>query len=278
MRRVKPIDSWVLSVTINGIQTFALIAIDTGAGCSLLSKAIYENMSTSLYPIRQRERDIHGVGQTTLPTIGDLICNVTIAGHHYPIDMVVSSEHEAIGCILGMDFLQTHECELSIQKGYLFINGMRIKLRRESATNTVARIKLVSDITLPGRTELAVSGKAEHMSRKISSYSSCVEPSPMMRGMAKYGIMTGCAVVQTNADNIVVPLMNTGDDTKVIRKGSTIAVMRATSKVSTEKSTYDPLGLGIDREWASMHSSQCSSSAVRTQAYDHVRHCRGYIR
>ena len=150
MRRVKPIDSWVLPVTINGIQTFALI--DTGAGCSLLSKAIYESMSTSLYPIRQRERDIHGVGQTTIPTIGDLVCNVTIAGHHYPIDMVVSSEYEAIGCILGTDFLQTHECELSIQKGYLFLNGMRIKLRRESATNTVARIKLVSDITLPGRT------------------------------------------------------------------------------------------------------------------------------
>ena len=115
-----------------------------------------------------------------------------------------------------MDFLQTHECELSIKNGYLFIDGMKIKLRRESATNTVARIKLVSDVTLPGRTELAVSGRAEHMSRKISSYYSCVEPSPMMRGMAKYGVMTGCAVVQTNADNIVVPLMNTGDDDKVI--------------------------------------------------------------
>ena len=90
MRRVKPIESWVLSVTINGIQTFALI--DTGAGCSLLSKAIFDSMSTSLYPIRQRQRDIHGVGQTTIPTLGDLVCNVTIVGHHYPIDMVVSSE------------------------------------------------------------------------------------------------------------------------------------------------------------------------------------------
>ena len=98
MRRVKPIDSWVLPVTINGIQTFALV--DTGAGCNLLSKAIFDSMPASLYPIRQRQRDIQGIGQTTIPTLGDLICNVTIAGHHYPIDMVVSSEHEAIGCII----------------------------------------------------------------------------------------------------------------------------------------------------------------------------------
>ena len=107
MRRVKPIDSWVLPVTINGVQTYDLL--DTDAGCSLLSKAVFEAMSTSMYPIRQRGRDMHGVGNSTLPTIGDLVCNVTIAGRHYQIDMVVSTQNEAIGCILGMVFLQTHE-------------------------------------------------------------------------------------------------------------------------------------------------------------------------
>ena len=73
-----------------------------------------------------------------------------------------------------------------------------------------------------------------------------------MHGMVKYNIMTGCSLVNTNAANIVVPLMNTGDDTRVLRKGTTIAVMRATSNVSTEKSSYNPLGLGRHRERTSV--------------------------
>ena len=162
--------------------------------------------------------------------------------------MVVSSENEAIGCILGMDFLQTHSCELALQPGYLSVDGIKIKLRRESATNTVARIKLVHDVTLPPRTELAVTGRPEHTAKKISSYYSVVEPSAAMYSMVRHKIMTGCAVVITNADNIAVPLMNTGEETRVIRKGTTIAVMRATTKISTEETTYDPLGLGRDRE------------------------------
>ena len=78
MRRVKPIDSWGLPVTIT--------RLDTGAGCSLLSKDVFEAMSTSMYPIRQRGCDMHGVGNSTLPTIGDLVCDVTVAGRSYPID------------------------------------------------------------------------------------------------------------------------------------------------------------------------------------------------
>ena len=69
-----------------------------------------------------------------------------------------------------------------------------------------------------------------------------------MYPMVRHKIMTGCAVVTTNAENIAVPLMNTGDETRVLRKGTTIAVMRATAKISKEQTTYDPLGLGKDRE------------------------------
>ena len=226
---------------------------------------------------------MHGVGNHTLPTMGDLLCDVTIAGKRYPIDMVVSTENEAIGCILGMDFLQTHSCELSLQQGYLFVAGMKIKLRRESATNTVARIKLMHDVTLPPRTELAVTGRPEHTAKKISSYYSVVKPSAAMYSMVHYKIMTGCAVVVTSSDNIAVPLMNTGEETRVLRKGTTIAVMRATAKISTQETTYDPLGLGRDRERKpvksvpspdnmryNVKSASCNTTQERTDQYDHV--------
>ena len=68
-----------------------------------------------------------------------------------------------------------------------------------------------------------------------------------MHRLAKQHILAGCAIVQTNARHISVPMMNTGEETRVLRKGTVIAVMRATSKVSTEDSYYDPLCLERDR-------------------------------
>ena len=46
--------------------------------------------------------------------------------------------------------------------------------------------------------------------------------------------------------------------------------MRATSSVSTEQSSYDPLGLGRDREGTAVRTSTCSTTTRPVQAYDHV--------
>ena len=67
IRCVKPIDSWVLPVCINGVSTHALI--DTGAGCCLLSKAVFEGTPKSRYPLTHRPRDLHAVGGLSLQTI-----------------------------------------------------------------------------------------------------------------------------------------------------------------------------------------------------------------
>ena len=270
LRRVKPIDSWVLPVTINGVQTFALL--DTGAACCLLSKAVFEAMPRSLHHLANYPRDMKAVGNHTLSTLGDLVCDVVIQSKNYTIDMVVSSENESIGCILGMDFLQDYDCDIALRTGHLIIGDAKIKLRRESATNTIARIKLEDDVTLPPRTELAVSGRPEAMNKRLTSLYSCVEPSPTMHRKSKQQILTGCAVVQTNARHITVPLMNTSDETHVLRKGTVIGIMRATSKVCTQETPYDPLGLGRDRV-SKLPNSSNSPNCQQTKppcTLDHV--------
>ena len=126
-----------------------------------------------------------------------------------------------------MDFLLDHECDLAVKTGHLFLGNMKVKLRKESTTNVIARIRLEDDVTLPPRTELSVTGKAEAMSKRIPTFYSCVELSPSMKRRARNHVLTGCAVVQTNATNIPVPVMNTGEDTQVLNKGTVIAIMKA---------------------------------------------------
>ena len=69
-----------------------------------------------------------------------------------------------------------------------------------------------------------------------------------MKRRARNHVLTGCAVVQTNATNIPVPLMNTGDDTQVLKKGTVIAIMKAASQIDSEYADYDKLGLGLSRK------------------------------
>ena len=269
--RVRPAESWVLPVTINTVRTNALL--DTGAGLCLLSKAVYEQMPKSKYHLRPGKRDIKAVGLNTLPTIGEIDCDVLINGKEFPIDMVVSSEDESIGCILGMDFLLGHDCEIKINTGHLVIGNMKLKLRKESATNCVARVKLESDVLLPPRTELAVSGRPEYMRSRISTYYSCVEPSQKMHKLARDNILTGCSVVPTMASNIVVPLMNTGDEARVLKKGTVIAVMRGTTQISVENYPYDPLGLGRDRVQSKVNKVTVTPESDFVQphkVFDHV--------
>ena len=270
IRRVKPIDSWVLPVKINGVPTHALI--DTGAGCCLLSKAVFEAMPKSRYPIKHRPRDLHAVGGLSLKTIGDLVCDVVVNGRQYAIDMVVSTQNESIGCILGMDFLQDHDCELSVRTGHLFIGGMKVSLRRESTTNSISRIRLREDVTLPPRCEMSVSGKSEAMTKRITSYYSCVEPSACMQRKAKDHILAGCAVVQTNAKNVSIPIMNTGNDTRVLRKGTVIGIMKATAKVSEDPTDNDPLRLGADRVRRIKDNDvrKEDNGLSRLQQYEHI--------
>ena len=81
---------------------------------------------------------------------------------------------------------------------------------------------------------MSISGKSEAMTKRITSYYSCVEPSANMQRKAKDNILAGCGVVQTNASNVTLPIMNTGTDTRVLRKGTVIDIMKATSKVSED--------------------------------------------
>ena len=255
-------------MSVNGIKTHALI--DTGAACCLLSKAIYDQMSTSLHPLMTRSRSMYAVGGQTVPTEGDLLCDVNVNGRHYKIDMVVSSENETVGCILGMDFLLDHDCDLAVKTGHLFLGNMKVKLRKESTTNVIARIRLEDDVTLPPRTELSVTGKAEAMSKRIPTFYSCVEPSPSMKRRARNHVLTGCAVVQTNAINIPVPLMNTGEDTQVLKKGTVIAIMKAASQIDSEDANYDKLGLGIGRQPKYKTETSPVEGLSKMAQYEHI--------
>ena len=104
---------------------------------------------------------MRAVGNHEITTLGSIICDITINGHHYPWEIYISTGNETVGCLLGMDFLLDNQCELILHSGHLKINGARVKLLKESHRDTIARVRLERDVTLPPNTETTVTGWAE---------------------------------------------------------------------------------------------------------------------
>ena len=138
--RIQAMESWACPLRLNGIKTAAIL--DTGASISLMSRAVYEQMPKSMCYPRQGPKVLRAAGNHALTTLGSVLCDVTIAGHHYPWEIYVSTENETVGCLLGMDFMFGNRCELVLHSGHLKVNGMSVKLLRVSDTpDTIARIR-----------------------------------------------------------------------------------------------------------------------------------------
>ena len=93
-----------------------------------------------------------------------------------------------------------------------------------------------------------------------------------MKRRTKDNILTGCAVVQTNATHVAVPMMNTGNDTRVLRKGTVIGIMKAASNIATDDIIDDPLRLGHNRRFGTGAAKKDSieNGLSRLAQYEHI--------
>ena len=225
----------MLPVVLNGVKTHALV--DSGASVCLLSKSVYEQMSTTRHRLIAGGKVIRGVGNNTLATIGEMNVDVQVAGKEWPMKMAVSSEKEPVGCYLGMNFFQTHGCEFSVLKGTFRIGGKEIKLVPESRVDVCARIRAERDVTIPPHSEMIVTGKPEALHRRMRAELAIVEPSRMVKSLEEVGLYTGATVVASASEHVPIPLINTSAETQVVRKGTTLAMMRPVTNVERADSS-----------------------------------------
>ena len=176
----------MLPVILNGVKTHALI--DSGASCCLLSKSVADLMPRSLFSIKAGGKQIKGVGNGLLQTVGDMSVQVRIAGKDWPMKMAVSSEVEPVGCYLGMDFFMAHDCDFSVAKGTFQIGNSSVKLMPESSVNVCARVRVENDVMVPPHSKVVISGKAEALWKRMKTEVCVVEPSARAKVLAKQGI------------------------------------------------------------------------------------------
>ena len=108
-------DNLTVSGTINGRT--CEITVDTGSNISIVrpdvlgpaSQKLIEPVDSCLRTVTGEHAPIHGRGQLQLG-IGSLVL---------PQELWVADIHDE--CILGLDFLQTHSCQVNLKDGSLIV-------------------------------------------------------------------------------------------------------------------------------------------------------------
>ena len=141
------------------------MTIDTGSDISIVREDVLsEETWEQIQPVHgwlstaTGEREpLHGVNQL----------QVGIGSCELPETLWVAGIHDQ--CILGLDFLQAHNCQVNLQDGVLTVDGKETPLRRLTAVQpepSCCRVVLLEGVYLPPLSEsvvpVTVGGVGEH--------------------------------------------------------------------------------------------------------------------
>ena len=144
----------------------------------------------------------------------------------------MSQRYGPVDCYLGMDFFAEHKCDFSVQSGEFTVGGKKVQMEKEGRRGKLcARVKAQEDFLIPPRSETVIEGRAERSMKRALAPWAILQPSQRVRTLQKSGINIGSALTGAQLTTVPVPLVNTSDKEYLIRKGTTLAVMRPTTNI-----------------------------------------------
>ena len=143
-----------------------------------------------------------------------------IGSRELPETLWVAGIHDQ--CILGLDFLQSHNCQINLQDGILTVDGQETPLRRSTATQpepNCCRVLLSEGVCLPPLSEsvvpVTVSGATEHQKWGLLEQTSSPHP--------YNDLLVARTLVNLDGKQIPLRVMNLSTLPQKINKGAELA-------------------------------------------------------
>ena len=159
-----PLTASAIKIAVHGSITWALV--DTGADFTMMQRGFYEGnhvlKNTALKP---SVRTAVGAGGGSLQIAGALEdIPLSINGVVFRCPQMTVVDELVYDVILGRDFSCMHRTVVDDITGTIRIGGMSIPLpTRDQVRPRRARVRLLSTVTIPARSECVVSGKLERV-------------------------------------------------------------------------------------------------------------------
>ena len=191
--------------------------MDTGSNISIVrpdilsgeDQNLIEPVNSCLRTVTGERAPIHGKGQLQLG-IGSLLV---------PQELWVADIHD--DCILGLDFLQSHDRLVNLKEGALTIAGEEIPLKKQPAAieATCCKVVLAEHVQLPPRSETVVPVKLE--GAKANYQWGLLERSTTSASID--GVLVGRTLVNIQEQYVPLRVVNLSHQQRMISKGAEMA-------------------------------------------------------
>lgn len=202
--------------------------LDTGAAISLISDRTWGLIDDGKSSLANWDgHKLVGVEGSAIPILGVAQnLNINFAGVEVNGDFIVASTLNS-EAILGLDFLERHQCCINTEQKVLHLKGRALRLSRNANPSDVgrevneAKVVVQDQVILPPRSVLEIMAKVETPAIQCD----CVF---LLEGLSQQpNVVVANALVtpQWNNETASVPvrLLNTSTDSVVLHKGKAVA-------------------------------------------------------
>ncbi len=109
--------------------------------------------------------ELNMVDGSSVEVVGEMRENLTIEGREFTLNFSVASLGGLDG-LLGLDFLETAKATVDFQLGQITIGSKQLKLHKQDS-DLCSRIEVASNITVPPRSEMMITGKLKRRRGRI---------------------------------------------------------------------------------------------------------------
>ena len=215
---VNPVLAYQLEGTINQIPTS--FVLDTGAAVTLLRHDLWRQVGTGkLEP--WAGANLVSANGSPIVVHGTVKVVLRFADIDFPTQMVVVDGLTA-KAILGLDFLEAHECNISIKKKLLMLpmHNISLPLKKANADNrtapSTAMVRIQYTQHIPAQSEVEVMAQVDDF---ITGGDWIIEPDPQR----PLPVIVARSVVTPRQGQFPVRILNLGDDNIDLHRGTRLA-------------------------------------------------------
>ena len=194
-----------------------MLLLDTGSTISIVSTKIVHQCKGVITESRYKQLRT-ATGQLT-PVLGCATFDITIGRYHGQCEMLVAEIKDS--CIIGLDFMQQHECTLDISGRVLQLDGVQIKLLPHATPlgTMCQRIVTLEPLEIAAGEDTVIPAVLETGGQRCGFG---VIESNHRNNMAD-GLILGRTLVDLEDDTLPVRVANVTDGTLKIAAGTWIA-------------------------------------------------------
>ena len=201
--------------------------IDTGASVTIISPTIYNKLPQGKRPkLKPIDTTMTAADGKNINCMGTGWFHLTIDQTTYQHQIWVADIN--LNAILGLDFLNKHECSLDLHKGEIQFN--ELPESPYETTNEIKCCQVIANQTtlLPPESETLITGNI--INRPTDNTDAVLEPT--FNFVSTQEVILAKTLINTKNDQVIIRLLNPNREAKEIHKGIIIANVEPVEEVT----------------------------------------------